>query len=311
MERAMNPRQLEIFDALMRTGSVSSAARLLNLSQPAVTKSLRLAEQATGFLLFRRVRGRLFPSPEAEALLPEVERIRSDMGAISSLIQQLRDGNAGSVSIASVASLAHAFLTPALARFRRQRPNIRLEVSILPSRMVVDQVAHSHADLGLIHDPSESLYVDGEDLCQAEVVCLVPKKHPLAQRRTVSARDLAEHPLISFRDDTPAGWMVRQTLTASGKRRDIDIVVNQSQQAIDLVEAGCGVALIDPFLMIGAARLSLAIVPLRPSIPLRPRIIRARDRPRSRAATQLARDIRAEVTTLTRDSPMPIRAVAR
>jgi hypothetical protein len=105
--------------------------------------------------------------------------------------------------------------------------------------------------------------------------------------------------------------MVRQALTASGKRRDIDVVINQSQQAIDLVEAGCGVALIDPFLMIGVARAALAIVPLRPAIPLRPRIIRARDRPRSRAATQLARDIRAEVTRLVRDSPMAIRAVAR
>ena len=54
----------------MRTGSVSQAARALNLSQPAISKSLRLAEQAAGFVLFRRVRGRLFPSPEAETLLP-------------------------------------------------------------------------------------------------------------------------------------------------------------------------------------------------------------------------------------------------
>ena len=307
----MNIRQLEIFEAVMHTGSVSEAARLLSLSQPAVTKSIRLAEQSTGFLLFRRVRGRLFPSPEAETLLPEVERIRSDLGAVSSLIQQLRDGNAGSVTIASVASLAHAYLTPALVRFNRQRPNIRMEVAILPSRMVVEQVAHSHADPGLIHDPTDSLYVDGEDLCQAEVVCLVPRKHELARRRSVSARDLGTSFLISFREETSVGWMVRQALSAAGMRRDIDIVVNQSQQAINLVEAGTGVALIDPFLMIDAGRSALTTLPFRPAIPLRPRIIRARDRPRSRAATQLARDIRSVVMALTRNSPLPIRVVPR
>src|SRR6185436_16031934 len=118
----MNLRQLEVFEAVMRTGSVSEAARLLNVSQPAVTKSVRLAEQAAGFVLFRRVRGRLFPSPEAETLRPQVERMRSDLGAITLLLKQLRDGNAGSVTVAAAGGVGHAFVTPAIAQFARARP---------------------------------------------------------------------------------------------------------------------------------------------------------------------------------------------
>ena len=93
----MNLRQLEIFEAVMRTGSLSAAARSLGVSQPAISKALRLAEQEAGFVLFRRIRGRLFPSPEAETLLPQVERVRSEIGAVSLLLKQLRDGHAGSV----------------------------------------------------------------------------------------------------------------------------------------------------------------------------------------------------------------------
>jgi DNA-binding transcriptional LysR family regulator len=300
----VNLRQLEMFEAVMRTGSVSEAARALSVSQPAVTKSLRLAEQAAGFVLFRRVRGRLFPSPEAETLLPQVERMRSDLGAISLLIRQLRDGNAGSVTVAAVGSVAHPFITPAVAQFTRERPNIRVEVMILPTATVADRVAQSQADFGVVHQPTDNPYLDGEVICQAEGICVMPKKHPLAQRKSIAARDLLDEPLICYREDTAIGWLVRKALGAAGERRDVDIVINQSQQALDLVEAGAGIAVMDPFLLLAAPRPALAGVPFRPAIPNRLRIIRARERPRSRAAAQLERVIRGIILQRTSESPL-------
>jgi DNA-binding transcriptional LysR family regulator len=300
----VNLRQLEVFEAVMRTGSVSEAARALSVSQPAVTKSLRLAEQAAGFLLFRRAHGRLFPSPEAETLLPQVERMRSDMGAISLLIRQLRDGNAGSVTVAAPGSVAHPFITPAIAQFARERPNIRLEVMILPTAMVADRVAQSQADFGVVHQPTDNPYLDGEVICQGEGICVMSKNHALAQRRTVSARDLLNERLICYREDTAIGWLVRKALGAAGDRRDVDIVVNQSQQAFDLVEAGAGLAIMDPFLLAANTARSLVGVPFRPAIPNRLRIIRARERPRSRAAAQLERVIRSVIFERTSKSQL-------
>jgi DNA-binding transcriptional LysR family regulator len=300
----MNLRQLEVFEAVMRTGSVSEAARALNVSQPAITKSLRLAEQAAGLVLFRRVRGRLFASPEAETLLPEVERMRSHLGAISLLLRQLRDGNAGSVTVAAPGSVAHPFITPAIAQFSRERPSIRVEVMILPTSLVADRVAQSQADFGVVHQPTDNPYLDGEVICQAEGICVMPKKHPLAQRRSVTARDLQNERLICYREDTAIGWLVRKALSAAGQRRDVDIVVNQSQQALDLVEAGAGLAVMDPFLLIANSPPALVGVPFRPAIPNRLRIIRARERPRSRAAAQLERVIRAIVLKRTNESQL-------
>ncbi|MGD9941609.1 MAG: LysR family transcriptional regulator [Burkholderiaceae bacterium] len=301
----MNLRQLEIFEAVMRTGSVSQAARALSISQPAISKSLRLAEQAAGFVLFRRVHGRLFPSPEAEALLPQVERVRSDLGAVSLLIRQLHDGNAGSITVAAVPSIAHAFLTPAVAAFSRERPNIRLEMLVLPTNLVADRVAHSQADFGLVYQPTDNPYLDGDVVCQAECVCIMPNRHPLARRKTVNARDLQKSRLICYREDTDIGWLFRRALSAAGDRRDVDLVVNQAQQALDLVEAGAGVAVIDPFVLVGQpARPSLTALPFRPMIPNRLRIIRARERPRSRAAAHLERMVRNSILKLVRESPL-------
>lgn len=250
-----------------------------------MTKSLRLAEEAAGFVLFRRVRGRLFPSPEAETLLPQISRLRGNLEAISMLVQQLRDGQAGSVEIASVASLAHSFLPLTLARLRRERPNIHIEVSTLPSGQVVERVASNHADLGIIHDPTSSPYVESE---------------------VVNARELGQSTLISFREDTATGWMVRRALRESGSQRGIDIVVNQSLDALRLVEQGVGLAVIDPVILIGNPMPTLAAVPFRPAIPLRPRVIRARERPRSPITAHLIRVLRAVVTELTRDERFAI-----
>ena len=291
----MNLRQLEVFEAVMRTGSIGQAARALDVSQPAISKSLRLAEEAAGFVLFRRVRGRVFPSPEAETLLPQVERVRADLDTIALLIRQLRDGHAGSVIVAAPGSVAHAFITPAVAAFTRERPQIRVEVMILPTAMIADRVAESRADFGVVHQPTDNPYLDGEVICEAEGICVMPKKHPLARRKTVSARDLRRERLISYRDDTSIGALVRKSLRAAGERHDVDIVINQSQQALDLVEAGAGLAVMDPFLLIATDRPALVGVPFRPAFQNRLRIIRARERPRSRAAAQLERHIRAMV----------------
>jgi DNA-binding transcriptional LysR family regulator len=307
----MNAHQLEVFEAIMRTGSVSEAARTLDVSQPAVSKTLRLAEEAAGFVLFRRVRGRLYPSPEAETLLPQVEQVRNEMIAISLLIRRLRDGHAGQVTVASAASLAHAFLTPAIGQFSRANKDIRIEVQMLPTHQVAERVAQSHADFGLVHEPTDNPYIDGENICLAEAVCFMPKDHPLASRRSVGPRDLQAQPLLCYRDDTAIGRLVRKALADAGQRREIDIVVNQSEQALDLVEAGAGLAISEPFLHIARPRASIVGVPFRPAIPLRLRIIRARERPRSRAAAQLERVVRAVIAKATRRSPIPIKDIQR
>ncbi|OGA73060.1 MAG: hypothetical protein A3G81_19195 [Betaproteobacteria bacterium RIFCSPLOWO2_12_FULL_65_14] len=304
----MNPRQLEVFAAMMHTRSVSETARVLKVSQPAITKSLRLAEQAAGFVLFRRTMGRLFPSPEAESLLPEVQRVLGELTGISNLIVQLRDGTAGRVTVASSASLSHAFLSPAIATFRRERPNIRVEVMILPALQVAEQVSQNQADFGLLHDLADSVHVDSEVLCHAEAVCVLPRKHPLARRKTIAARDLHSASLVSFPVESATGTRVRQALAAAKIRRDIDIVVNQAQQAIELVVSGSGIAVIDPFLLLGVNTPALSAVPFRPTIPYRLRIVRARQRPRSHVAEQLEVELRRTVKQLARDSSLPIRA---
>ena len=77
----MRARQLEVFCTLMRCGTVTGAAAMLNISQPALSQILLHAEDQLGFKLFNRVRGRLVPTQEAEELYSQAEHIFGEGGA--------------------------------------------------------------------------------------------------------------------------------------------------------------------------------------------------------------------------------------
>ena len=86
----MRLRHIEVFHAVMQTGSVSKAAELLGISQPAASKVLGHAESALGFRLFERIKGRLRPTAEAAILFVEAEKIQHGMGQVRSLAENLQ-----------------------------------------------------------------------------------------------------------------------------------------------------------------------------------------------------------------------------
>ena len=102
----MRLRHIEVFHAVMQTGSVSKAAELLGISQPAASKVLSHAESALGFRLFERIKGRLRPTAEAALLFVEVEKIQDGMGQVRSLAENLQRRPEGRLHIGCLPSLA-------------------------------------------------------------------------------------------------------------------------------------------------------------------------------------------------------------
>src|SRR5699024_1633699 len=85
----MRLRYIELFHAILTTGSLTGAAKLLNISQPAASKALQHAEAQLGFDLFSRVRGRLQPTREALLLRHRIERIIHEVNDLGRLTKTL------------------------------------------------------------------------------------------------------------------------------------------------------------------------------------------------------------------------------
>lgn len=278
-ETMINVGYLAVFRAVMKTGSVAEAARILGISQPAVTKTLRLVAHQMGVPLFVTIRGRLHLTPEAELLFPQVERLLGEVASVEHLAEEIAEGYAGRVTLATVSTLAAALVPQALERFRRSRPKVRVQISALPISPVVEMVTNNQVDLGLVHHPLGEPDLESIDLCEAAVICALPRGHPLAEKQAITPADLIGQPLISYSDQTSIGSLLRDSFRLHNAPCRISVIANHSHFACTLIRNGGGIGLIEPFPLVAGAFPDLVARPFLPEIILRPRVILLGSRP--------------------------------
>ncbi|MGI4815636.1 MAG: LysR family transcriptional regulator [Janthinobacterium lividum] len=238
-------RQLEVFRAFAYSQNVSETARLLHISQPAVSQMLRDIEIQVGFALVQRSRGRSKLTPEAMTLLPDVERILAQMLSLRGRAAEIKDANAGSLTIASVPTLFAELLPQILLSFRAEHQKVRLCVSTLSAEDVVKHVRQDTADVGFAFLPIDEINVAVLPLIKMRVICVVPKGHPLATRAALTVSDLNDQLVIVQGAQTPPGFVLRESLAPESAEWRV-LETNQSTSALHLVKHGLGVALIHP-----------------------------------------------------------------
>ncbi len=143
----MRLRQIEIFRAVMLTGTRQRGARLLHVSQPVVTRVLQHAEASLGFRLFERVRGRLQATPEATALYGDVERLYGEIERVRRVSESLRRKGAGRLRVAATPSLANPLLVPAVRGFCARYPDTQVQVLTHHTGEIVDALLANQIDL--------------------------------------------------------------------------------------------------------------------------------------------------------------------
>ena len=263
----MNARQIEVFRTIMRLGTLTGAAQALNVSQPALSQLLLHAEDQLGFKLFRRLRGRLVPTPEAVQLYPEAERLHRDLDSFRRFAVELRHGVAGSVRLVASAPPSLSFLPRALQAFRRAAPGVRLSCNVVPVTIAMEMLGRGDADLGVALSDVPTPLVQAETIGHSQVVCVLPAGHALARREAVEAADLAGETLISYRPDSLPGAALDQAFARAGASFRTQVEIDVSIIALSFVQQGIGVALVDG-LIPWASFPGLEVRPFRPLVPL-------------------------------------------
>ncbi len=264
----MNLRQIEVFRAVMQTGSTSQAAKLLVISQPTVSNIIRQFESQIRVKLFERVKGRLFPTPQAEALYLESDRLFNCFHAIEELTEDLASNQVGMLRVAATPGIGYAILPPAVAEFRRDRPKVKASMHISHFEHIVRMVAENQADLGMMLTPTAQPNLITSVVRDGKFVCVVPEGHPLAKRDRLRPEDLREFELISFARSTPLGRAVETIFREAGERRDIGIQVRFCYTACKLVEQNAGVAVVDELTVLGEVFPRLVVKPLVTNVGL-------------------------------------------
>lgn len=243
----MNLRQLEVFRAVMSTGSVSDAARLLHVSVPAVSRLLSHTESRLGFALFERIKGRLHPTAEARQLYREAEQVYAGVRRISELAGELAQRRYGLVSVVSSPSIGQQLVPQGIAQFHAEHPEVHLRFHCLAHDLLKERVLAGLVDVGISTLPMEHPKLCTRTIARSDLVCICPWNHPLAGAASVSIDDLLPHELIAYPGDTPLARRMQALFAARGESPRVSIEVGSPHNACALVHAGAGIALVEEF----------------------------------------------------------------
>jgi DNA-binding transcriptional LysR family regulator len=265
----MRARQLEVFTAVMRVGTVTGAAELLNISQPALSQILLHCEDDLGFKLFAREKGRLRPTAEALEIYPEAERLFSGLEGLRRKTHDLRLGRAGLVRVAASVPPAMSVLPQILAGYTARYPDVRLRSHVAPITTLIAMLRAGDAALALAMDDNSPPDIEVERLAATTFCCLLPDAHPLASEPSVSFADLAGETLISYRSATRPREELDKAAQKQGQDFSAQLEIEVSISAVGFVQAGLGVAVVDALLPWGQFD-GVTTRPLRdgPELPL-------------------------------------------
>jgi len=271
----MTHRQIETFRAVMDTGRITTAAELLNMTQPSASRLIADLEHAVGFQLFRR-EGRLVVStPEAQALYEEVERSFVGMAEIARAVEDIRDYRRGSLMIAAMPALGLQFLPALIARFVALEPGISVSLRIRSSQAVLRHVSSQQFDIGFAAIEIKHPAVIRVPLVTAPMLAVLPPGHPLCRKAVLRPEDFHEQPFIALGSEISTRSEIDAFL-ALGKARPVLVAEAQLSFAIcELVASGAGVSIVEPVTAAQFRRAGrVATLPLIPEQPFRYDVLR-------------------------------------
>jgi len=290
-------RHLEMFQLLMRTHNLTTTARLMGVSQPAVSLALKEVENQTGFRLFNRNSRRIEPTTEAIALQPEIERLFGEIGSLTRKISDLRNPGGGSINVASVLSLTAAVLPRAAAGFHRDHPHVHVGLYIHRYVDVIAQVREGTADMGFIYSAGGE-YAEAqhtmmaEKLIETQLVCIFRASDPLAEKRRITLKDLEGRGLIVVSSQTVPGLLLRRRLVE--RRGSVDVLdINNAFTAVNLAREGLGVGLADPLLLSAYCGAGMVGRPFDPPVALTMTMLTSRGDNRCKAAAGFVHHVKA------------------
>lgn len=145
----MRLRHIELFQALLQAGTLTGAARLLHISQPAASKLLQHAETGLGFALFERVNGRLMLTPQGRLMREHIERVGDELADLDRLARSMVAPGSVALRVVATPALAGALLPAALRALPARHAGAQVQLLTQHTREIVDALRLREADIGL------------------------------------------------------------------------------------------------------------------------------------------------------------------
>lgn len=274
----VNLRQVEIFRATMKLGTVTAAAVALKSSQPTVTRELLRMEDAIGFALFERKKQRIQPTARALKLYHEVEASFSGLDRINYCINRLREAHGEVLYVNTLPAFALDILPDAIARLIAALPHVAVEIETVDPRME-SPISGFNFDIGLVEDDFSDDNAEVIVLGLFEQVCILPKGHRLCALGVLEPADFVDESFVSLGAQDPYRLMVDQVFDLAGVVRAMSVTTRSAHSACELVKRGIGVSIVNPLTALSYLDRGVELRPFRPALKFIVSALRPTNRP--------------------------------
>lgn len=235
----MDINQLEVFVTVARERSFSRAADSLGRTQPAVSQAIQRLEQDVGEKLFDRSSKDGTLTPAGEVLLEHAKQMLNLRQVAVDAVHELRDLKAGKVTISANEHTVF-YLLPVIAKFRREYPQIKVEVHRGVASRIPEQITAREVELGVISFEPDDASLRSMSVLTDELVLIVAPGHRLAGKRNVRIEELRDEDFVAHNAPSPYRRRVVEAFERHKTRLNI-VVELPSLEAIKLlVERGDG-----------------------------------------------------------------------
>ncbi len=276
MKTRLSLRQIEAFKAVIEQGTISRAANVLHVSQPAMSKMITNLELDAGLLLFDRLKGRLAPTQRGMRLYDEIDRIFAGVQQVENAIDAIRREDQGRITIGVMPALSGSFVQMVTSAFLKRHPRAFCVVESRGSPQIAEWLVTRKLDVGFVESGIDNPYLLSEPMMEHALVCVLPVGHPLQAKAVISPTDLDDQPFISFSPEDSTARHIASTMADHRAHLNVALVASNAQTVCEFVAGGHGVSLIHPVLARSFGE-RLIVRPFEPVIPHHFQICHSRD----------------------------------
>lgn len=235
-------RQLRAFVNIVDKGSFVGAAGVLNLSQPALSQCVRQLEEHVGSSLLNRTTRSVQLTHVGKAFLPRARELLDHFDSMMDDLEKIVARKHGEVTIACLPSIASHLMPKALAIVTTRFPGIHVTVRDANMRGVFSALHTGEADIGIGSAICDSPELDSVIFARDQMYALLPFTSPLARRRSLTWKDLADEPFIAMSEETGIRELLEEAMQAQGITLDIKADVCNLATLSGMIEEGLGIS---------------------------------------------------------------------
>lgn len=261
-EALLSLRQMEVFHTVMQTRSITGASKVLQVSQPVLSRTIRRIEDQLGIALFTRDRNGLVPTSEALQIFNELDPLMRQLTGVGTQIARIARGETAVFRIGSTASVARALIPQALRTLSVEVPNIELFFDVLPVNQIEEYLITGRGEAVVTIASSKHPLIAVEHVGKVDLVAVMHKEHPLAQHSIIQASDLADCDFIAFSAGGAHQTVVDRFLNQEKLSVNTRAVARYADTALALASEAMGIILVDYLSTLGPLGNNLVVRPI-------------------------------------------------